>query len=36
VDIRSLRDANGKTAEDIAKEVGGVWIGWTDNGRLAI
>jgi hypothetical protein len=36
VDIRSLRDANGKTAEDIAREVGGVWVGWTDNGRLAI
>jgi hypothetical protein len=36
VDIRSLRDANGKTAEDIANEVGGVWVGWSGNGRLAI
>lgn len=36
IDIRSLRDANGKTAEDIAKEVGGVWVGWTSNNRLAI
>ncbi|CAO2653951.1 Nn.00g106840.m01.CDS01 [Neocucurbitaria sp. VM-36] len=36
VDIRSLRDANGKTAEDIANEIGGVWVGWTGNGRLAI
>ncbi|KAF1915969.1 hypothetical protein BDU57DRAFT_515778 [Ampelomyces quisqualis] len=36
VDIRSLRDANGKTAEDIANEVGGVWNGWSGNGRLAI
>lgn len=36
VDIRSLRDASGRTAEDIAKEVGGVWVGWTGNGRLAI
>lgn len=36
-DIRSMRDANGKTAEDLAKEVGGVWItGWIGNGRLAI
>jgi hypothetical protein len=35
-DIRSLRDANGKTAEDIAKEVGGVWHGWEGTGRLAI
>ncbi|KAH3919348.1 hypothetical protein HBI56_025560 [Parastagonospora nodorum] len=36
VDIRSLKDANGKTAEDIANEIGGVWNGWTGNGRLAI
>ncbi|KAF1941384.1 hypothetical protein EJ02DRAFT_455191 [Clathrospora elynae] len=36
VDIRSLRDANGKSAEDIAKEIGGVWVGWTGNERLAI
>ena len=36
VDIRSLKDANGKTAEDLAAAIGGVWIGWTGNGRLAI
>jgi hypothetical protein len=36
VDIRSLRDASGKTAEDVAKEVGGVWHGWEGTGRLAI
>jgi hypothetical protein len=36
VDIRSLRDASGKTAEDYANEIGGVWVGWTGNGRLAI
>jgi hypothetical protein len=37
VDIRSMKDANGKTAEDLAKEVGGVWAtGWVGNGRLAI
>jgi len=36
VDIRSLRDADGKTAEDLAAEIGGVWIGWTGNQRLAI
>lgn len=36
-DIRSMKDANGKTAEDVAKEVGGVWAtGWIGNGRLAI
>jgi hypothetical protein len=36
VDIRSLKDANGKTAEDLAAAIGGVWVGWTGNGRLAI
>jgi hypothetical protein len=37
VDIRSMKDANGKTAEDLAREVGGVWAtGWVGNGRLAI
>lgn len=36
VDIRSLKDAHGKSAEDYANEIGGVWIGWTGNGRLAI
>ncbi|KAF1963732.1 hypothetical protein CC80DRAFT_530517 [Byssothecium circinans] len=36
-DIRSMKDANGKTAEDLAKEIGGVWVtGWIGNGRLAI
>ena len=36
-DIRSMKDANGKTAEDLAKEAGGVWVtGWIGNGRLAI
>lgn len=36
VDIRSLRDAHGRTAEDVAKEFGIVWNGWIGNGRLAI
>ncbi|CAI6335368.1 unnamed protein product [Periconia digitata] len=37
VDIRSLKDANGKTAEDIAKDVGGVWVtGWVGTGKLAV
>jgi hypothetical protein len=36
-DIRGMRDANGKTAEDIAREVGGVWdAAWIGSGRLAI
>lgn len=36
VDIRSLRDAQGRTAEDVAKEFGVVWNGWIGNERLAI
>ena len=36
VDIRSLRDAQGRTAEDVAKEVGVIWNGWIGNGRLAL
>ena len=33
-DIRSLRDADGKSPEDLAREIGGVWIGWPGTGRL--
>lgn len=36
VDIRSLRDSHGQTAEDIAREYGVVWNGWIGNGRLAV
>jgi len=36
VDIRSLRDANGRTAEDLAADVDGVWHGWVGSGRLAM
>ena len=36
VDIRSLKDVDGKSAEDLAKEIGGVWIGWSGTGRLSI
>ena len=36
VDIRSLRDAQGRTAEDVALEVGVIWTGWIGNGRLAL
>lgn len=35
-DIRSLRDANGRTAEELAAEMGGVWVGWPGTGRLAL
>ncbi|KAF1985384.1 hypothetical protein K402DRAFT_413253 [Aulographum hederae CBS 113979] len=36
VDIRSLRDAQGKSAEELAAEVRGVWIGWPGSGRLSL
>ncbi|KAM3414061.1 hypothetical protein BST61_g10720 [Cercospora zeina] len=37
VDIRSLKDARGRTAEDVAREeAGAVWNGWIGNGRLAV
>ncbi|KAF2101964.1 hypothetical protein NA57DRAFT_53904 [Rhizodiscina lignyota] len=35
-DIRSLRDSQGRSAEQIATEMGGVWTGWPGTGRLAI
>ena len=34
-DIRSLKDAEGRTAEQLASEIGGVWHGWAGTGRLA-
>lgn len=36
VDIRSLKDAHGRTAEHVAREAGVVWNGWLGNGRLAV
>ncbi|TKA67360.1 hypothetical protein B0A49_08862 [Cryomyces minteri] len=36
VDIRTLRDMYGRTAEQLAVEVGGVWNGWPGTGRLAV
>jgi hypothetical protein len=36
VDIRSLRDAEGRTAEDLAMEMGGVWDGWVGVRRLGL
>ena len=35
-DIRSLRDSQGRTAEEVAQELGGVWHGWAGTGRLAV
>lgn len=36
VDIRSLRDAHDRSAEDIAKEAGVIWSGWIGNQRLSL
>ncbi|KAK8153401.1 hypothetical protein BKA80DRAFT_284766 [Phyllosticta citrichinensis] len=36
VDIRSLRDAEGRTAEDLAAMHGGVWQPWLGNRWLAV
>jgi len=36
VDIRRLKDAHSRTAEDVARETGVVWRGWIGNGRLAM
>ncbi|KAE9980830.1 hypothetical protein BLS_008159 [Venturia inaequalis] len=36
VDIRGLRDNDGKTAEDLARDIGGVWEGWVGVGRLGL
>ena len=36
-DIRSLKDATGRSAEDVAAQEGGVvWNGWIGNGRLTV
>lgn len=34
-DIRTLRDAQGRTAEQVAAEMDGIWHGWPGSGRLA-
>ena len=36
VEVRSLKDARGRTAEDVAREAGVIWNGWVGNGRLAM
>ncbi|KAF2759968.1 hypothetical protein EJ05DRAFT_474996 [Pseudovirgaria hyperparasitica] len=36
VDIRTLRDASGRSAEDVARENGGLWAEWIGNGRLVL
>lgn len=36
VDIRSLRDAQSRSAEQLAATAGPIWNGWVGNGRLSI
>ena len=36
VDIRSLKDADGKSPEDLAREVGGVWSDFVGKGLLVV
>ncbi|KZF20132.1 hypothetical protein L228DRAFT_241317 [Xylona heveae TC161] len=36
LDIRALRDAEDRTAEEVAASVGGVWRDWLGTGRLAL
>ncbi|KEF60260.1 uncharacterized protein A1O9_05110 [Exophiala aquamarina CBS 119918] len=33
-DIRSLKDSSDRTPADVAKEVGGLWVEWLNEGRL--
>lgn len=35
VDIRTIKDKSGRTAEDVAREMGGSWDSWISSGRLA-
>lgn len=35
VDIRSMRDAEGRTAEQLAAQMGPIWADWLGTGRLA-
>jgi hypothetical protein len=34
VDIRTIKDSDGKTARSLAEELGGVWKTWISAGRL--
>ncbi len=36
MDIRSLTDADGKTAAQLAASIGGIWSDWIRSGRLGI
>ncbi|KAK5048212.1 hypothetical protein LTR84_005882 [Exophiala bonariae] len=34
-EIRNIKDSSGRTPVDLAKEVGGVWVDWLNEGRLS-
>lgn len=36
VDIRSLHDARGRSAEQVAGDLGGPWLSWIGTGRLSV
>jgi hypothetical protein len=35
IDVRSLKDSDGRTAAALAREMGGIWSSWCDSGRLS-
>jgi hypothetical protein len=36
IDLRSLKDSEGRTAAALAQEIGGVWSSWCESGRLSV
>lgn len=35
VDVRSLQDSHGRTAAELAQEIGGIWASWSESGLLS-
>jgi hypothetical protein len=36
IDLRSLKDSEGRTAAALAQEMGGIWSSWCESGRLSV
>jgi hypothetical protein len=36
IDLRSLKDSEGRTAAALAQEMAGVWSSWCESGRLSV
>jgi hypothetical protein len=34
IDVRSIKDSDGRTAAALAQEIGGLWSDWCNSGRL--